>query len=959
MAVTKSPRLGLDRWSAGTDLHPNRAEWDAQQGRLDDLVAIDVEVATFADRPAPKRGVYMWVVDEQRLYRSTATGWVTTAKIGGGGRGTQITIGAASAAVEGASAFAARADHTHNLPLATSTVDGAMSRADKAKLDAATPDATPGTVVSRSSSGGVFLNAVALTAQPVTVNHATRKDYVDASVAARFPFALSAGSGSINDILTEGQYQQPSASPVTTANGYPINGGAGVLLVWKFGSGAWVMQEWLDWGNRRRFLRATNGGATGWSAWREFAGTETATASADGLLAKADKALIDTATSAATANALVRRGANGEATFTQMFLDASAPLQANHAARKDYVDATARAEASAAASSAVGAIPLASSTVDGLMSKSDKGVLDTATSNSVSNALVRRTPAGDVAVPSAPSSPSGATSKAYVDAGDARQVTAATAIPDAADLNTYQTDGFYIQSQNVQATNGSNYPVPLAGFLAVSNLGAMTFQTYQTYNGSSGNKVYVRGRYNTGWSAWQELAYTDLATSSTDGLMPRADKAKLDGATSADTASSMMIRDSSGRARVKNPSSSLDIANKSYVDAQDAATGNDAKMWAESIATSKAAFSAVHAPTSVAASTNANTLTAPGLYSYPAQSAALNNNTPSTASAVLEVLSNGGQELIQKWDDGVATYVRSYVAQSFPIGAYAWTSWQKLTNTRDFKPLDFQFKELKGGQKLTSVVPSDVGWGLGGAMASDLDARRYNAQTGVIEGWWKGVPVGGPVANGLSAGFVKDPIWKVDVRPEGLDYTTQRIELLDCQPKFMIGFAWERVYNPGASKWGAWACVAGDTQDIPSVSRAIAEATTEEPLIHNTSSAGQLYTSSSPYTIRRIGQNVYLTGAATSTSSGLTGSNSDAGANLGWFVQTSESAATVPGADYTLMPYKFDAGVQQGSGSSRWCTAWYPRNSLRAYRYDGSPGSRPWLYFNMVYPALPINTYGG
>ena len=40
--------------------------------------------------------------------------------------------------------------------------------------------------------------------------------------------------------------------------------------------------------------------------------------------------------------------------------------------------------------------------------------------------------------------------------------------------------------------------------------------------------------------------------------------------TSAQTASTLMSRDSAGRARVNNPSNSLDIANKSYVDGADA-----------------------------------------------------------------------------------------------------------------------------------------------------------------------------------------------------------------------------------------------------------------------------------------------------------------------------------------------------------------------------------------------------
>lgn len=56
------------------------------------------------------------------------------------------------------------------------------------------------------------------------------------------------------------------------------------------------------------------------------------------------------------------------------------------------------------------------------------------------------------------------------------------------------------------------------------------------------------------------------ATTSANGFMSAADKTKLDNATDSNTASRLMMRDSSGRAKVANPSTTYDIANKSYVD---------------------------------------------------------------------------------------------------------------------------------------------------------------------------------------------------------------------------------------------------------------------------------------------------------------------------------------------------------------------------------------------------------
>ena len=67
-------------------------------------------------------------------------------------------------------------------------------------------------------------------------------------------------------------------------------------------------------------------------------------------------------------------------------------------------------------------------------------------------------------------------------------------------------------------------------------------------------------------SPWNLKADVINATASNDGLMPKADKLKLDNAVSAGTASRLMIRDASGRAQVATPSAAADISTKAYVD---------------------------------------------------------------------------------------------------------------------------------------------------------------------------------------------------------------------------------------------------------------------------------------------------------------------------------------------------------------------------------------------------------
>ena len=69
-----------------------------------------------------------------------------------------------------------------------------------------------------------------------------------------------------------------------------------------------------------------------------------------------------------------------------------------------------------------------------------------------------------------------------------------------------------------------------------------------------------------------------------------SDKQKLDNATSDYTASKLMMRDSSGRARVQSPSNSYDIANKTYVDSNFVKKNADTTMTAKLTAYSNTSY---------------------------------------------------------------------------------------------------------------------------------------------------------------------------------------------------------------------------------------------------------------------------------------------------------------------------------------------------------------------------------
>jgi hypothetical protein len=91
-------------------------------------------------------------------------------------------------------------------------------------------------------------------------------------------------------------------------------------------------------------------------------------------------------------------------------------------------------------------------------------------------------------------------------------------IGNAVNLDTYVSTGIYHQAANVQAASGTNYPVGEAGMLTVTT-GASTgfiYQTYQAY-GAGNNRIYWRGRYAGGWSAWRQLRDITISTGDPSG----------------------------------------------------------------------------------------------------------------------------------------------------------------------------------------------------------------------------------------------------------------------------------------------------------------------------------------------------------------------------------------------------------------------------------------------------------
>lgn len=311
MAITNSPRLGIERWSHGTDRHPPRAVWDAQQAILDDLVAIDRQYATLADRPAAGvRGTYCWVEETGILYRDDGSQWRPIVQFGGGA-GAAVVVGGSGS--EGTSSRTARADHSHPLPLVTSSAHGAMRKEDKALLDAATHISNASAIVRRSSDNSFAVRTIYGLADPTGADHAARKGYVDGLVGGVHVPTTIPPTANLDAYTTSGVYVQNQHTSAQSGTNYPVPY-AGLLTVNT--SANFVFQEYavtrLAPGGDVVYRRTRYDGS--WGAWAQSAPrsyVDAGDAAAEAALAPVKDA-VEAATSSAVAEArLVKRDATG------------------------------------------------------------------------------------------------------------------------------------------------------------------------------------------------------------------------------------------------------------------------------------------------------------------------------------------------------------------------------------------------------------------------------------------------------------------------------------------------------------------------------------------------------------------------------------------------------------------------------------------------------------------------
>ena len=175
MAVTKTPRFQLDQWSAGSDPRPGRVDTNRIHALIESQAAKVYPSGVLSDRPATNVFGSFYLATDQgvdgRLYYNGGTGWVALNTVGGGGPGRPLIINGGGD--EGSSLLAARADHTHAIPLATKNNAGAMASQWAELCENASSSASAGSVAVRDSGGRLAVQ------RPVSAQHAVNMDYLD------------------------------------------------------------------------------------------------------------------------------------------------------------------------------------------------------------------------------------------------------------------------------------------------------------------------------------------------------------------------------------------------------------------------------------------------------------------------------------------------------------------------------------------------------------------------------------------------------------------------------------------------------------------------------------------------------------------------------------------------------------------------------------------------------------
>lgn len=261
MAREQTPRLGLDTFTSGSDLHPDREEFNDRMRRIDDQAAVFDQVSgqTLPDPGVPGRILVFRGGDagsmRDVIYYDDGESWSPLVPFSGF---EQIQNVSTSSNNSGSSTRAARADHTHQLPLATSTTHGALPSADKAALNGRTSSPNSNTIVARDANGRSRFQ------DPSNAQDAATKRYVDEQVADAGFVYRNFAPVNLNDATRTGNY---FVDTQTTQNRPTSN--QGMLTVYTTTTQVSVVQQLFELVSSRIWLRTRHTQA-GWSSWRHL-----------------------------------------------------------------------------------------------------------------------------------------------------------------------------------------------------------------------------------------------------------------------------------------------------------------------------------------------------------------------------------------------------------------------------------------------------------------------------------------------------------------------------------------------------------------------------------------------------------------------------------------------------------------------------------------------------------------
>lgn len=533
MAKIVGTRLGLITYSDPQDTRPGRLEYNAERVLLEQNVVIGGQ-GTNGARPTAGRGkAAYWNTDRNVLQWDDGKGWQDVSTVGGGG--VPQTIRTAGTGAEGTNVRGARADHTHVLPLATASANGAMAAADKERLDSATRTSTPNTLMLRDENGR------AQAVSPSTSADIATKGYVDATIGgAAAPVVSPQDNGLATPSILAASQTVVDATPAATANTLVRRDSTGRTQVA-------TPSATLDAANKTyvdsQLSVQRHDASHITSGTINPARLPLATTSAHGALPAGDKAKLDGATTANTGGTLVTRTSSGTAEF-------GAPLNPSDAATKAYVDNGLSGKASQSHNHAAGDIttgtisttrlPLATASTPGMLSAQMYGYISTATPSATSDTIVGRDAYGRAQFAD-PSAAADAATKGYVDR--------TTANP------THNHDAADIASGVLNPAR-----IPLATRTTGGGIDAEAFRMLED-----------RTAEPTPWTVARRSGAGTLRVETGTHAKDAANKAYVDAqqkyASRYAEGDALMTRWEDGRGpEINNPKNPKDTANKQYVD---------------------------------------------------------------------------------------------------------------------------------------------------------------------------------------------------------------------------------------------------------------------------------------------------------------------------------------------------------------------------------------------------------